>query len=227
MTDKLKKIGLVIPAYNVGHHLPDVITKCLNYIEGNSIFIIDDGCTDESIDLIRGYPVSIITHSKNLGKGAALKTGFNQAIKNRLEAVITLDADGQHDPDYIPQFIETYNKTGAHIIIGKRPFRPDYMPPDRIFSNVVSSLLTSELCGQWIPDSQCGFRLIQTKVLKNIPLKTEHYETETEILIKAVRYGYKLETCPVFIKYGESVSHINRYRDTLKFIKLLIKMSLE
>lgn len=222
-----KNVGLVIPVYNVGTHLPDVLTKCLKYIDPSKIYVIDDGCTDGSIDLIQSFQVQIIRHEENMGKGVALKTGFQKAIEDKLDAVITLDGDGQHDPDSIPDFIDVYTQTKAHVIMGKRSFKPDHMPLDRIFSNVMSSLFTSELCGQWIPDSQCGFRLIQTQVLKKIPLKTNHYEMETEILIKAVRHGYKLESCPIHITYGESVSHINRIRDSLRFIKLLIRLVLE
>lgn len=227
MQDKKHKIGLVIPAYNVGTHLSDVLTHCLNYINGNHIYVIDDGSTDGSIELIQSFPIKIIRHMQNQGKGVALKSGFENAIKDNLDAIITLDGDGQHNPDYIPDFIKIYNRTKAHIIVGARPFRPGYMPLDRIVSNTMSSLLTSELCGQWIPDSQCGFRLIQTKVLKKIPLKTKHYEMETEILIKAVRHGYKLESCPINLTYGESVSHINRCKDSLRFIKLLLKLVIE
>ncbi len=189
--------------------------------------MIDDGCSDNSMQMAKDFQVQIIKHPHNLGKGAALRSGFKQAISDKLDAVITIDGDGQHDPKYIPDIIRIFNKTRADIILGKRSFRPGDMPLDRIFSNIVSSLLISEACGQWIPDSQCGFRLISTQVLKQIPLRTNHYETETEILIKAVRKKFKITSCPIKITYDTSTSHIHRFRDTMRFIKILIKLMLE
>ena len=111
---------MVIPVYNVGDCLPSVLSNCLEFIPGNFIYVIDDGCTDDSISLIEQLPVRILRHKRNLGKGAALKYGFSKAISDKLDAVITIDGDGQHDPEYIPDLIRTYEKTSADIVLGKR-----------------------------------------------------------------------------------------------------------
>lgn len=166
----------------------------------------------------------LIRHPVNLGKGEALKTGFRAVLKAGLDGVITLDGDGQHDPGCIPNFLRALSITNSDIILGTRSLRLGAMPLDRIFSNRMSSLLVSALSGKWIPDSQCGYRLIRTVVFKNLTLQTGHYETETELLVKAVRRGCRIGFCPIPVRQVQGSSHIRRFQDTVRFLWLLYRL---
>jgi len=217
------KTGVIIPVFNVGERLRPLLADLVGYVHKKHIYIINDGSTDGSMDSIRKEGYTVFDHSQNRGKGEALKSGFFLAIRSDLEAVITLDGDGQHDPGYIPEFIRIANKKKADLVLGLRSFKPGIMPPDRIFANYVTSLITSIAAGHRILDSQNGYRLIRTNVLKNLDLKTSHYELETEILIKAARKKYTIAYCPISLIYEGAASHIHRLRDSLRFCSLILK----
>lgn len=218
------KIGIVIPAYNVEERLQDVLLKSLTTIPGERIFVVDDGSTDSTADVAAFHGVSLFKHDKNRGKGEALKTGFRLILKNSLDGVIILDGDGQHDPRDIPRFISIQEEQDADLVLGSRRYRIGKMPLDRICSNRLSSLIVSLVSGKWIPDSQCGYRLIRSSVLKNIRLFSDHYELESELLIKAIKMGYRVSFCPITVRYGEAGSHIRRFRDTKRFCRMILRM---
>ena len=217
-------IGVIIPVYNVGNNLGSVLLQTLEYVPKKNVFVIDDGSTDDCAVVASQMNIKVYKHQKNLGKGEALKSGFRLAVDAGWESVITLDGDGQHDPKFIPDFIMAAQKFKYDILIGLRSFRIGEMPFDRICSNRVSSLMASITAGRWIRDSQCGYRLIKTEVLKNVSLITGHYELETELLIKAVRAGYQIGYCPISLIYNNANSHIRRMRDMTRFC-ILIFMS--
>ena len=218
------KIGIVIPAYNVGDRLQNVLLKALAYIPKHNIYVVDDGSTDSTAEVADRQGVVLFRHKANKGKGEALKSGFQLVLEDNLDGVITLDADGQHDPDHIPDFIFFLEKTASDMVLGVRRFRIGEMPLDRFCSNLLSSLLVSTLAGKWIPDSQCGYRLIRSSVLKNIRLFSDHYELESELLIKAIRMGCRVSFCPITVRYGEAGSHIRRFRDTKRFCRMILKL---
>jgi len=218
------KIGIVIPAYNVEERLQDVLLKTLTTIPGERIFVVDDGSTDSTADVAAFHGVSLFKHDKNRGKGEALKTGFRLILKNGLDGVITLDGDGQHDPGDIPRFISIRKERDADLVLGSRRYRIGKMPLDRICSNRLSSLIVSLISGKWIPDSQSGYRLIRSSVLKDIRLFSDHYELESELLIKAIRMGCRVSFCPITVRYGEAGSHIRRFRDTKRFCQMILKL---
>lgn len=217
-------IGVVIPAYNVEHWLNDVLTGVLQYIPRQFVYVIDDGSNDRTADVARKHNVILFQHTKNRGKGEALKSGFQLTLSHGLDSVITMDGDLQHDPDLIPDFVEAAQKTGCELILGTRQFQFGQMPADRIFSNVCSSFMVSLIAGKTIPDSQCGYRLIHRNVLKTVRLQTSHYETETELLIKAIRKGFRISKCNIETTYQHCVSHIHRMKDTIRFCRLLLHL---
>jgi glycosyltransferase involved in cell wall biosynthesis len=220
-------IGVIIPVYNVGVLLEDVLSKVLAYVSPNRIYVIDDGSTDNSADIALKAGVGLIRHEINSGKGEALKSGFKRILEDALDGVITLDGDGQHDPAFIPDFIETAESSSSELVLGVRRFRIGEMPLDRIFSNRTTSLIVSLLSGKKVPDSQCGYRLIRSSVLKGLTLKSSYYETETELLVRAAWKGCKIEFCPVSITYSGEPSHIHRLRDTVCFCRLIVRLILE
>jgi glycosyltransferase involved in cell wall biosynthesis len=216
------KIGIVIPAYNAGHDIRHVLLKALVYIPKTRICVVDDGSTDNTANVATSLGVMLLRHHNNCGKGNALKSGFRFAVDNDWDGVITLDADGQHDPEAIPRFISIFSKSDCDIALGTRVFRVGEMPLDRICSNRLSSLIVSCVSKMWIPDSQCGYRLIKTEVLRHIDLESNHFETESELIIKAARKGYTFAFCPVAVRYHSTGSHIRRWNDTRRFCRLIL-----
>ena len=217
-------IGIVIPAYNVGDRLQDVLSKSLTYISKDRIYVVDDGSTDSTGDVATAMGVILFRHQKNRGKGEALKSGFRSAIKDGLDGIITLDGDGQHEPAYIPRFISLLETTDCDVVLGVRHFRIGDMPFDRICSNRISSLIVSVIAGKWIPDSQCGYRLIRTAVIENLHFASSHYELESELLIKAAKKGCTFSFCPIPVHYEGAGSHIHRFRDTQRFCRMVVRL---
>jgi glycosyltransferase involved in cell wall biosynthesis len=218
------KIGIVIPAYNAGDQLRNVLSKAQKYISKNRICVIDDGSSDNTSAIARDFGSDVFRHLKNRGKGRALQTGFRWAMQENLDCLITLDADGQHNPDHIPEFISVMEKSGCDIVLGLRQFRVGVMPMDRICSNMLSSFIVSCVAGKRILDSQCGYRLIPVSVFKTIYLETDRYEAESELLIKAVWNGLKIEYCPISLHYGNNTSHMRRFQDTIRFCRLILRL---
>ena len=218
------EVGIVIPAYNVGHRLHNVLSKALEYVQAHRVYVVDDGSTDATAEVAKHYGVVLTRHGTNRGKGEALKSGFRLVLENGLEGIITLDGDGQHDPDYIPDFIRIMEATPCDIVLGVRCFRIGRMPLDRIFSNLTSSILVSLVVKKWIPDSQSGYRLIRASVLKEIHLLSSYYEIETELLIKALWRGSRISYVPISLVYDDSYSNIRRFVDTKRFCKMVLRL---
>ena len=144
-------------------------------------------------------------------------------MENNFDAVITMDADGQHLAQDLPIFIKAAEDFNTHIVIGNRMLNAEGMPFLRVITNQFMSWLISAISKQEIPDTQCGFRLIKCEVLRKIELKTSKFETESEILIKASRMGFKIKSIPIKSVYGKEKSQINPFIDTLRFIKLIFR----
>jgi len=217
----MSKICAVIPAFNVEQTISTVITKTSQFIKPANIIVVDDGSFDKTAATVKKTGVVVISNGVNRGKGFSLKQGFQYAIENGYEAIITLDGDQQHDPLEIPQFIDCYRKTGADLILGDRTHDFATMPLDRQFSNKMTSLIISLLTGQRVRDSQTGYRLIKTKNLKRINLISNRYDTESELLVKALLNSCKIAHVPIKTIYNEQPSHIHRFVDTLRFMRIV------
>jgi glycosyltransferase involved in cell wall biosynthesis len=203
----------VIPAYNEEKKIGAVVRETLTYCD---VLVIDDGSVDATGKTAREHGAIVLTHEINRGKGAALRTGFGYACTKEYDAVITLDADGQHDPAEIPRFLEKAER--YDIVIGKREFGK--MPPLRQISNTITSALLSLRVGQYIGDSQSGYRLIKTVVLKDLHLKTERFAFESELLVRA---NCSIGNVPIQTIYADEKSHVRNVSDTITFIKFFVK----
>lgn len=216
------KIAFLIPAYNEEKNINSVIQNLP--ADKKNIIVVDDGSNDKTSFIVKKMGVILIRHERNIGKGAAHKTGFNYAIKHGYDYVITLDGDGQHIPQESKRFIKHLEKNRKQdIIVGTRAYSLQNMPALRFFTNFMTSLVVSILAHNKIRDSQSGYRAISTKVLKKIKLTTSNYQAELEILIKMGRMGYKIGEVPITIIYGISESKIRPYTDTMRFIQLILK----
>ncbi len=215
------KIGFLIPVYNEEKSINEVIQS----LPGNKkdIIIVDDGSIDRTLEIAEKAGVTLLKHKQNMGKGYAHRTGFNYGLEQKYDYLITLDGDGQHNPKEISRFIERIEDKKEDIIVGVRKRSPLNMPFIRYCTNLTTSFVVSFLANCTIKDSQCGYRAISTRILKNIPLTTCNFQTESEILIKAARSGYRIGEVPISTIYREEKSKINPILDTLRFILLVFR----
>lgn len=218
------KIAIVIPAYNEEKNIAELLNYFKNYPR-EGIIVVDDGSRDKTSVIVERFGAILLKHKENLGKGMAHRTAFEYAIKNGFEGIITIDADGQHMPQEIENFIK--EKDSADILVGTRRMTLANMPLIRYFTNKVTSLTVSLIASQRVFDSQSGFRYISSEVLRKVPLRTGRFQTESEILIKAGRMGFKIGCVPISTVYREEKSYINPFIDTCRFIGLACRSLFE
>lgn len=219
----LPKVCVLIPAYNAQDTIGTVLEKLQSL--GLDIIVVDDGSTDETKKVGLRYRVHLLEHSQNLGKGVALRTGFQHVLEKGYELVITLDADGQHDPMEIPTLLKVYQRVKPDLLIASRFEEFDKMPLLRRFWNRLGARAVSRLCHSDITDSQSGFRLIRTEVLKAIELTTTGFEMEMELLIKACKKGFSVLSFPIITPKidGTPSSHFRPVVDTWLVCKVFLR----
>jgi len=213
-------VCLLLPAYNEAKTIGQIVREASEFV--NDILVIDDGSVDKTAQIAEEASGKVIKHSTNLGKGMALRTGFDYVSQKGYDLIATMDSDGQHQPSDLPRFIDYFKNNKPDIIIGARIHDRIKMPRHRRFNNWLVSSVGSALCGQEVKDFQSGFRLIRTEVLRSVELHTERYETESELLIKAGRIGFKIQSIPINTIYNAEVSNIKPLREMRLFTKLLI-----
>jgi glycosyltransferase involved in cell wall biosynthesis len=212
MTDTLA----LIPAYNETAHIFEVVSGARAHLP---VLVVDDGSTDDTAARAQGAGATVLRQSPNRGKGAALRAGFDWALNAGYQAVLTLDADGQHDPTEIPKFLHAYGRQGADLIIGARDFR--HMPPIRRLSNTVGQWIFSWAIGQPIRDNQSGYRLISRRLLKAILASNETgFEFEVEMIAVCVRLAFRLDWVPIRTIYAGEQSHIHPWHHTINFLRM-------
>ena len=217
----VKAFLVLIPAYNASSTISELIENTSEFVDKDDIVVIDDGSEDQTFVVAQRAGAAALKHKTNKGKGEALKTGFRYALGKNYEALFTIDADLQHDPSSIKDFLEKTNKDFSGIIIGTRDINLKKMPFPRWLTNNLTSAILSVLSGQTIRDSQSGYRLISTRVLKRTKLKGKKYDLESELLVKAGRSGFKIDSVPIKTIYRGGKSFINPFVDTGRFIKLM------
>jgi glycosyltransferase involved in cell wall biosynthesis len=154
----------IIPAYNAERSVGEVIERTKKYIP--RVIVVNDGSTDRTEDVARSRNTEVISIPSNRGKGYALRQGFRLAMGNGCKAVLTLDADGQHDPADIPNFLTAHERDSRAILIGSRMAQADRFPAQRYYSNRTAAYFISKALGQYLEDTQCGFRLYPAETLR-------------------------------------------------------------
>ncbi len=160
-----------------------------------------------------------------MGKGYSLRRGFKYAIENNYFACITIDADGQHPVEMIPEFLKKLQN--SDIVIGLRKMNLKNMPLDRYLSNKINSTFISILCSKKILDSQSGYRAIRCELLKKIKLLSNRFELESELIIKSCIYGFRIDFLEIPVIYSLEKSHINRFLDSIRALKLYFEILLK
>ena len=209
---KSEKICIVIPAYNAGSTVHQVVTGALKHV--SKIIVADDGSEDNTAEVASQAGAEVIPIDRNQGKGHALKLLFEKAIEDGYEAVISMDADAQHDPDDIPNFINTHEKYPEDLIVGSRMHEKDKIPRGRYNSMHIARFFISLAANQFIEDTQCGYRLYPLSLIKKLHLTSDRYVTETEILIKTGDSGATIRPVRISTIYGAAnVSHFRPVLD--------------
>lgn len=216
-------ICIVIPAYNAEKTIEAVVLEVRNL--GFPLLVVDDGSTDTTVDCLDRLGVARISHRSNQGKGAALRTGFAWALAKGFTGVVTLDSDGQHDPSAIPFLVSTAAEQGADILIASRKTQFEEMAGLRRYWNRFGVWCVQKRTGFSIGDSQSGFRFYSARLLAGVELSTEGYELEMEVLMKAWRNGFRINSVPVPARVadGRATSHYNAVRDTWKICMTFLK----
>jgi glycosyltransferase involved in cell wall biosynthesis len=217
------KVAALIPAYQAAAQLGDVLLGLGALANPPEVLVVDDGSRDGTADVARTFGVRVHSFAANRGKGAALLAGFG-LLADR-DAVVTLDADGQHPPASFPAFVSAA-EAGADLVLGARERTPD-MPASRRFANAFSSAWTSAIAGQRITDSQCGYRLYRSAVLARTPVTPGRFEFETEIAVRAARLGFRVAEVAIPTVYGEEKSQIRTFRDVPRIVGALARLSIE
>jgi glycosyltransferase involved in cell wall biosynthesis len=205
----------MIPAFNAESSLGEVIDRTKDYLR--QVIVINDGSTDRTGEVARSRSVQLISIPSNRGKGYALRLGFACALNNGFSAILTLDADGQHDPADIPHFLQAHEKDSEAIWVGSRMAEAERFPRQRYYSNRTAAFFISKALGQYLEDTQCGFRLYPASAIRPLALTTSRFQTETEVLLRAARRGVRLRSIPVrniYLNGNVPRSHFRPVADT-------------
>lgn len=207
-------ICVVIPAYNSAATIEAVVRETL--LQGFPLLVVDDGSDDGTAERFAGLPVSLLRHDLNRGKGKALRSGFEWALGHGFSRVVTLDSDGQHDPTAIPSLVATAEERGVDLLLASRYAQFQEMAGLRRHWNSFGAWCMRKRTGFDIDDSQSGFRVYSSRLLRSLTLDCNGYDMEMEILVKAWKGGFSIGSIPVAARVadGRSTSHFRPVRDT-------------
>jgi glycosyltransferase involved in cell wall biosynthesis len=222
MGPKIDNTVIVIPAYNEARTIGSIARDLVG--TGFSVLVVDDGSQDGTEREALDNGAMVIRNKTNLGKGLSVREGAKYVIdKTNFKWIVLMDGDGQHHPEDIPSLMNAAHAGDVDIVIGNRMDETKSMPSVRYWTNRFTSFVTSRLCGQRIPDSQCGFRLVSVSAVKKMELMTDRYDIESEMLIEAARHRMKILSVPVKTIYGDEVSQVHPVHDTIRFFGLIFR----
>ncbi|MFX1565937.1 MAG: glycosyltransferase family 2 protein [Promethearchaeota archaeon] len=209
----------IIPAFQESRAIKQVVDLSQRYCP--NIIVIDDGSTDNTQQIAEKAGATVLRHSQNRGKGAALRTGFNHALQMGYDIIITLDGDLQHNPHSIPRFISKIHE-GYDVVVGSRyATRSEEMPFARKLSNLITTQALRVFFKLPVTDSQSGYRAFRKKVLEVVHVRDDGFAAETEILIDAQRAGFAITEVPIATNYGDEESKIRASRDIARWLLTL------
>jgi glycosyltransferase involved in cell wall biosynthesis len=216
------RILALVAAYEEGPRVAAVVEATQAHLP---VLVVDDGSTDDTAQRAEDAGAEVIRQVPNQGKGAALRAGFRRALDEGWDAVVTLDADGQHDPREIPRFLAAYGPGGVRaagprpeLVVGRRDFRR--MPPVRRLSNTLGTAVFSWAVGRHVPDNQCGYRLLGRRLMAAmLDSREAGFELEVEMIAVCLREGWTLEWVPVSTIYAGEPSHIRPLAHLRQFLR--------
>jgi glycosyltransferase involved in cell wall biosynthesis len=214
--DWREKCAVVIPCLNE----QDTIGPLVHSVKGQvpSVFVVDDCSEDQTGNIAKESGASVLRHDRNLGKGAALNTGWQHALRQGYSWAFSLDGDGQHSADDIPKFIGKVRETSPALVIGNRMGEAHRIPAVRRMVNRWMSRRISKIAGVNLPDSQCGFRLMNLDRWRALRITRTHFEIESEVLLAFVEASLRVDFVPIQVIYRQHRSKIKPFRDTLRWL---------
>lgn len=216
MTDE-KRVSALIPAYNEVATIARVVSAALAHLP---VMVVDDGSSDDTGSRAESAGATVLRQEPNQGKGAALRAGFRQALDHGFDAILTLDGDGQHDPADMPKFLQVYASSGSHLIIGQRDFAQ--IPLGRRIANTIGRWSFSWALGQYIPDNQSGYRLIDRKLIEPLLTSSEQgFQFEVEMILVCVKLGLTLDWVDIKTIYAGESSHISPLEHAAEYLRIL------
>jgi glycosyltransferase involved in cell wall biosynthesis len=220
LENEMKRLGIcvVIPTYNNGQFLANVLNDVLRYT--SLVVVVNDGSTDHTGEVLERYKarVEVVSYPQNRGKGYALGKGFDRAEARGCAYAISMDADGQHLADDLPLFVEAAKANPGAMLVGCRRLRQKNMPKKNTFANKFSNFWFAAQTGVRLPDTQAGFRLYPLAVMKGMRAFTSRYEAELELLVRLAWRNVPQVPVPIRVRYPpERVSH---FRPCIDFLRI-------
>ncbi|MDN3517122.1 glycosyltransferase family 2 protein [Aquisalimonas lutea] len=219
----MMRVVAVIPAFNEAATVAGVAERARRYCP---VVVVDDGSTDDTVASLADVDVTVLRNEGNRGKAASLWNGFAHALASGFDAVVTLDADGQHAPEEIPRLVAAAEANPGSIVIAARTVKQDRVPPLRLFANRTANFWISWAAGYHVTDSQSGFRLYPAALLRRLALpvdRSRSFVFESEVLIAAARLGVRSVPVPVEAIYPDNArpSHYHGARDTARIVGMV------
>ena len=207
--------AVAIPAFEAAASIASVVARAL--ATGAPVVVVDDGSGDGTGDAARACGVPVLTNAVNLGKGRALKVAFDHLFAHDFDAVVTIDADGQHPPEEIPKLVAQWRQ-GADLVLGTRDHLYAAMGRVRRASNGTSSWMISHVAGASLPDCQTGYRLYTRELIAAIGFPEPRFEAESAVIVRAVRRGFRVVGVPIHLDKadGRATSHYRPIVDSLR-----------
>ncbi len=209
------KVAVLIPTYNNASTLKKILNDVLGYTD--QLIVVNDGSTDNTLSILKEYQqIEVISYSKNIGKGWALRQGFKLALSKGYDYVISIDSDGQHFADDLPAFLERLERHPNTLLIGARNMSQASVPGKSSFGNKFSNFWYKVETGITLPDTQSGYRLYPVRAMAHHTFITRKFEFEIEVLVRAAWRGIAVASVPVKVFYPnkeERVSHFRPFKD--------------
>ena len=221
-----ERFAIVIPALNAAPSVGAVVRGCLEQLP--DVVVVNDGSTDATGEAAATAGAIVLHHAARRGKGGAMRTGFAWALERGFDGVIGVDADGQHLPSEIPKLLRCRVESGADLVIGGRSHLFAQMLSRRRMANRFSTWAIAKFSRTAITDSQCGFRLYSSRLLRGVTLRAEGFDMDSEVIIRAGLAGFKVAMTPIEMGFvdGISTSHYRAVSDTLRIAATVLRVRL-
>lgn len=209
----------LIPAYQEGPRISEVVSGARAHLP---VIVVDDGSSDDTAAVAEQAGATVLRQIPNAGKGVALRAGFRHALDAGAAAVVTLDADGQHDPGEIPLFLAAFASSRPELVIGQRDFAQ--MPAIRRLANTLGGAALAVALGRGVPDNQSGYRLIGRTLMRALLDSDESgFEFEVEMIARCIALGLPMTRVPVSTIYAGEPSHIRPVHHLREFLRVTRK----
>lgn len=221
------RVLVAVPVYN---HAPTLRAVVLGLLERHPhVLVVDDGSDDLEPEVLAGLPVRMVRHGRNRGKGAAIRTAALEARRQGMSHIVTIDADGQHDPADLPLFLEAVAADPLAVIVGARDFNTENVPGSSRFGRAFSNFWLRVQTGVILSDVQSGYRAYPLNVLENLRCTENRYSFEVEVLVRAAWAGFRLREVNIRVHYppkGERVSHFRAFMDNARISLLNTRLTI-